>query len=1538
MDQSFVFNTDQFNQLFPFYILLDKEGKIVSSGKSINKLIDLNPGNFFKDYFSIPRPFTPIDTFQDLVSIQNQLLILESKLDANLKLRGQIDYLPATSQILFVGSPWFGSMEQVKENNLLISDFAFHDPLIDLLHVLKTQEIGNKDLKELVHTIQHQKENIKKVNKEIHDIALFPMQNPDPHIRINFDGEILQNNPAAASMDFIEYEHKLLRNDEFFKLIADKIHKSLPRLVLEASMDDKVFSFLCVTMKEEGYINIYGRDITEKKIIEDQLSRLSLVAKANKDGVIFTDLKGNITWANESYGALIGCEPSELIGHSPVEICKGPLTDESTFEEMVQAFFNGSGFDLNIICYKKDGSWFWGHLVCQPLYNEKNQITEFFGTIRDVSDEKSSQEKLKVLSLIAEDNINAVIIADKEGKITWVNKSFVQMTGYTLEESFGKKPGHLLQGPESDIKTIDYLSNQIKKGEPFQAEILNYTKWKKPYWLRLQGQPIKNEKGELIGFFALEENITQEKENEGRFRKVLENIGDNVWEHDLKTGITYFSKSDNNFLGYSTTELTNNQELWWNSVHKEDLHLLIESDKKYKSSGSESHNLEYRIINRDGSIKWVLDRGVVIERDFTGKPLRITGTHTDITAIKHIESELANRVKQFQSLSENIPGVLYEYEFRKDGTEGLRYISPAIEKIFGIRPDQFNDYIDYIHPDDRKIILQGNKESRDHLKPFYAEARLIVPGKELKWHSVHSSFSYKTETGDDIFTGLMLDITNRKTAEQKLDEQRAFYEDILNKMPADIVVFNPYHQYLFVNPKAIPDDNTRTWVIGKKDEEYCNYRGLPSHVIENRKEVFRQTLSTKLDVEWEEKLISTTGQEHFLLRRLFPVLDKDKNVTQVIGYGIDITERKTAEQTIRVNEEKYRGIIDNMNLGLMEIDKNGKIDFANQTLLNMADLSVEEAVGYNAINFLHAESIYPVKQKMQNRSSGISEAYETQTDIKGKKGWWFVSSAPKYSSFGEHTGSTVICLDITKQKSLEQELIQSREQAELLAKTKEIFLANMSHEIRTPMNAIIGMGNQLGKTELNEQQSFYLNTIKTAAENLLVIVNDILDLSKIEAGKLTIEKIGFEPQKVIQNAIQVLLYKAEEKGLKLTNSFCDTHLANVLIGDPYRLNQVILNLMSNAIKFTEKGSVNIECRVTKEDDSSQTVRFSIIDTGIGMDRQFVEKLFDKFSQEYESISRKYGGTGLGMSICKELVNLMGGTIHVESEKGEGTTIQFEITYEKGSVTNLDRNEDIVVSSDLLKGKTILITDDNEMNRLVASTILSNYGAITMEASDGQLAIELNKENNPDLILMDIQMPVMNGYISTKNIRSQGYKAPIIALTANAIRGEHEKCLAAGMNDYISKPFKEEDFLRKIAHWLQTNLKSEQKIKAGSEIVNTKETQYFDLSGLRSISQGNENFVNKMIQLFIDQGPTTLDEMKKAYDEMAFEKVKKLAHRLKPSIDNLGIEMIKSDIREIEKKAVEYGKSEHLEQLISQVQVVITQVANQLKEELSKKVI
>jgi PAS domain S-box-containing protein len=517
----------------------------------------------------------------------------------------------------------------------------------------------------------------------------------------------------------------------------------------------------------------------------------------------------------------------------------------------------------------------------------------------------------------------------------------------------------------------------------------------------------------------------------------------------------------------------------------------------------------------------------------------------------------------------------------------------------------------------------------------------------------------------------------------------------------------------------------------------------------------------------------------------------------------DITSQKRYEEALKRSEEKYRLLIENMNLGMLEVNMEGKIIYANQSFCKMSGFEKEEIYGEIAENiFTRSENRALVRDKTKSRETGNMDAYELEiTNKQGLIKWWMISGAPLFDQEGNQIGSTGIHLDITEQKQLEFTLREAKQTAEETAKAKEIFLANMSHEIRTPMNAILGLGNQLLKTELLPQQRSFLESINHAAENLLVVINDILDFSKIESGKLDLESIGFSLHDLLMQISSMLKSKTEEKGLTF-NLEMDPFIAPVLIGDPFRINQILLNLLSNSIKFTEKGSVSLSCKVEESNENEQSVEIMVSDTGIGIDENYIEKIFRKFSQESTDVARKYGGTGLGMAITKQLVDLMDGKISIQSKKNHGTQITIGFTLPIGHELEKPAKQIISFDQSLLQDKKILLVEDNKVNRLIANTILTQFGIHVTEAVNGEIAVEILRKTSFDLILMDMQMPVMDGVTATIMIRKEiSTTLPIVALTAHALKSEQSRCLEAGMDDFLSKPFTEEKLLNMILKYL-----------------------------------------------------------------------------------------------------------------------------------------
>jgi len=668
-----------------------------------------------------------------------------------------------------------------------------------------------------------------------------------------------------------------------------------------------------------------------------------------------------------------------------------------------------------------------------------------------------------------------------------------------------------------------------------------------------------------------------------------------------------------------------------------------------------------------------------------------------------------------------------------------------------------------------------------------------------------------------------------------------------------------------------------------------------------------------------------------LLRDYTPVFDGARFQGNLWRYT-DVTSQRNFEKALRRQEEKYHNIIANMNLGLMEVDQNDVIQNVNDNFCDISGYDREQLLGKRSWDiFLNERNRSVLEHKAKLNKYGIIDIFHTPvTDAHGRERWWMISDAPVYDEKGNLKGLIGIHLDISEQKRMEKELEVAKQRAEESSKAKESFLANMSHEIRTPLNAITGMIRELGREPLSSRQQNYLNIAGISVQHLLSLINNILDMSKIGAGEFQLENTHFSLANVIRETATIVSASAKEKMLELKVSVAD-NLAPAFIGDATRIRQILINLMGNSVKFTKKGMVSISCTVESAGNSAQNVLISIADTGIGMEKSYLKNLFNKFTQEDRTIARNYGGSGLGMAITYELVQLMGGRISVDSEKGRGTRIDIYLPLIIGDPqkANLEPDKD---SFDKLNQVKLLLVEDNEMNRLVATNTLSQFDIQIVEAENGFEAIERLKNEPFDIILMDLQMPVIDGLVATRIIRNVlKINTPIVALTANAFKKEIDICLDAGMNDYVTKPFEENVLLRTIIRNLGKEMGFRLISKPKAKTAPPKPEKLYDLSRIVEISRGNESFVHRMISMFISEIGTAMQTIKTAYKEGDYGTVHAVAHRIKPSIINMEIHSIMREIQQIEVLAQTDPLSDQLPVLINKAEVVLDRVLRELKE-------
>ncbi|MCW3103134.1 MAG: multi-sensor signal transduction histidine kinase [Bacteroidetes bacterium] len=508
-------------------------------------------------------------------------------------------------------------------------------------------------------------------------------------------------------------------------------------------------------------------------------------------------------------------------------------------------------------------------------------------------------------------------------------------------------------------------------------------------------------------------------------------------------------------------------------------------------------------------------------------------------------------------------------------------------------------------------------------------------------------------------------------------------------------------------------------------------------------------------------------------------------------------------------------------------------------------------------------------------------------------------------------------------------IIKAKEAAEHAKETQEQFLANTSHEIRTPMNGIIGMTNHLKDTALTNEQREYISAINESANSLLVLINDLLDLSKINAGKMTFEKKAFRLSDLFKNLVYSLQYRSTEKNIRLISSI-DEAIPAALIGDPVRLNQVLLNLTGNAIKFTEKGEVKIVAKLLKDDGKELLILFSVQDTGIGIQESKLSTIFESFTQVNARTTRKYGGTGLGLTIAKQLIEQQGGTISVSSKVNEGSTFSFTLLFKKLS-RNVKEQRDLNIqpgdfNQPNLNSIAVLVIDDNKVNQRVAALTLQKWNAKVDVADNAKMAFEKLNEKKFDLILMDVTMPEIDGFEATRHIRKKMpapiSKIPIIAMTASALIGDREKCIAVGMNEYVSKPFNPEDLYDKIMKTIPLDA-----IKSTAPVV--------DLALLRERAEGDNGYMKDIMQSYIDEMPVYVNEMKQFLEAQQLNAIGPQAHKMKSPAKLLGAFELNLQLEFIEKNIAGHGLTQQMTGKIEQMNKLCLQTVEALKKELEK---
>ena len=892
------------------------------------------------------------------------------------------------------------------------------------------------------------------------------------------------------------------------------------------------------------------------------------------------------------------------------------------------------------------------------------------------------------LAEVAERTTHAVVIADADRRIVWVNQGFTRITGYTMAEVLGKGPGEILQFEKTDAATVERMREALRRHLPFRAEILNRGKSGREYWLDLDIQPQHDKDGVLTGFIAIETEITEQVEARQRLKSVLAALAEGLIVMNQDGEVVEWNPSTERILGMTAEELRGKRPMdrIWTALREDGSDLPPEEYpcQITLSTGRAVRGFVHGVFTPAGDRRWIS----VSTEPLLGPGGVVTGvvaSFTDVTEQREALRSASEKARELDALFDSSLELLCIAS-----TEGLILrLNPEWQRVLGYSPGELtgSTLLDLVHPDDAAITQQAVKRLANGEPVTSLENRCRARDGIFHW------IEWRATPLCGLIYAAARDVTDRKAAEAELRKAKATAEQALREVSALRTALDE-HSILSVtdNRGRIIDVNTG----------FCRISGYE-----------------------RDELI---GQDHRLLNSGHHDKAFWVNMWRTVASG-----------------RAWRGEVCN-----------------------------------------------------QRRDGSLYWVDSTIVPYMGPDG-----CIDKYVS---------IRFDITAQKAAEAKLLAAQAQAEAANAAKSEFLANMSHEIRTPMTAILGYTDMLALdgdlTRAPQGRLTCIETIRRHGEHLLAIINDILDLSKIEAGKMTVESLSVDPVAMVRDVVALMSVKAQAKGLKLSASF-NGPLPAAVRTDPVRLRQILVNLLGNAIKFTESGevAVAVSCEI-----EARRLSFAVTDTGIGISPEKMEQLFHAFSQADTSITRRFGGTGLGLRISKRLAEMLGGDIVARSEPGKGSV--FTVSVATGDLAQMVQVPEAAAVStveqlkpslpplasapkDALNGMRILLAEDSVDNQRLIAFHLRRAGAEVKVVDNGRMAVEtLSRdgtvagalaEDGFDLIVTDMQMPEMDGYAATRLLRSKGCTLPVIALTAHAMSGERERCIEAGCDEYATKP-------------------------------------------------------------------------------------------------------------------------------------------------------
>ena len=1152
----------------------------------------------------------------------------------------------------------------------------------------------------------------------------------------------------------------------------------------------------------KGYLFI-SQDVTDKTEMERALSRLSDVARRTSNVVTITDAKQRIEWVNDAYTRRTGYTLDEVRGKKPGPLVQYEKTDQATVAKVRAALREGKTARAEIQNRSKHGEEYWLDLNIEPLRDDNGVLTGFMAVQTDITERKQYEEELAATAKAAEalhhqligaiESLDeAFVLYDADDRMVVCNQRFkdfyprtapLLVPGARFEDLIRNELAHG-QRPEAIGREEDWLAERLagrRSGglawvQPLpDGRILRVTECRTP-------------RGEII---SVHSDITGLKLAEQRLLNVIEGARVGIWEWTLESGENKINNRWAEMLGYRHDELDPMTiEKFRELLHPDDAVANEKPMIDILSGRADRFEQESRMRHKDGHWVWILSRGSIVRRDSDGHPEVMAGTHSDITKLKITEERLRNVIDGAQVGTWEWALESGEYLVNLRWLDMLGFTRAELGQV------TVRTFRTLVHPDDLpEFDLQLERVFA--LETSLLEQEFRMRHKKGHWVSIMSRGSvtrYNIEGEPVVLAGVHSDITGLKLAEQRL----------LNVIEGSQV--GTWEWDITVNRQWV---NTR-WaeMLGHTTRSLgpINYQKWQKlvHPDDLAAAMAQVDICLKSDVDAyqaEYRLRHRDGHWVWVADRGRVIRRGDDGSAEFMaGVQIDISAQKAREEAeiaARVAleqamaerdaaEQRFIDIAEVSEGWFWEQDADLRFTYLSSTHFfeNVGEAGEtfigktrEEWVKHDP-DVLNSADFKGLAARCAARMPFRNFVYRAPTRPDQDERWLQISGTPVFDEDGIFKGYRGVGSDVTQ-------LSQAKAQAEAANKAKTTFLANMSHEIRTPLNGVLGMAELLESVLLDHEHKRMISTIRESGETLLNILNDILDMSKIEAGKLSLEQMPFRPTELAERVEDLHSLRAQEKGLSF-EVLTSPGAEHWRLGDPHRVRQILHNLISNAIKFTERGAVTIKLGGKKDGPLIIEVR----DTGIGMTPEQVVRLHEEFTQADSSITRRYGGTGLGMAITLKLVEMMGGTIDVESTQGAGTMVQVVLPLPiSAPVAGKAASKQVFTS---LKGVRVLAADDNAINRTVLEAMLLRKGAEVTMVEDGLQAVTAWAPRQFDIVLLDISMPVMDGLTALQEIRSREAKLgmpemPIVAVTANAMAHQVAEYLMSGFDTCIAKP-------------------------------------------------------------------------------------------------------------------------------------------------------